>query len=172
MMRTALALTTMAMLAACGQSGDGGNGTAAAPSAGPLAAGVAMQPGQWESRLEIVNANMPQMPPGVTVPGMQPITRTICLTPEQAANPGADALAANGQQPAGCRTENFSFANGRIQGTSSCDHGAIRARSTISGQYTPTSYEMTVRTETESRGTTSTSEMRISARRIGDCPAP
>ena len=171
-MRNAFGLIVLGTLGACGQSGDG-NGTtgAAGGGTGPLAGGVMLQPGQWETTMQVEAANLPNLPPGVTPPTMQPITTNICITPEQAANPAADAMAGNAQQQAGCRTENFSFANGRIQGTSMCDRDGVRARSTISGQYTPTSYEMTMQTETEARGTSQSSTMRITARRIGDCPA-
>lgn len=176
MIRRAAILGTVAMLAACGQGGGnstaGGSGPAVGPLGGGGAAGVTLQPGQWETTMQVDAAAMPDLPPGVTPPAMPPMTTRICITPEQAANPGAEAMAGNAQQPAGCRTENFSFANGRISGTSICNTGGVEARTTISGQFTPTTYEMTMQTATETGGAQRNSTMRITARRLGDCPAP
>lgn len=175
-MRKAFGLILTGALAACGQSGDG-NGAAGTGSAGigPLGGGgtaaATIQPGQWETTLQVEAANIPNLPPGVTPPRMQPITTNMCITPEQAANPGADAMTGNAQQESGCRTENFSFANGRIQGTSVCERNGVQARTTMTGQYTPTSYEMTMQTETNAGGQQQSSTMRVTARRIGDCPA-
>jgi hypothetical protein len=170
-MRKAAALMTIAMLGGCGQSGDGGNGLAAAPGtgAGAGAATVSLQPGQWESRLEILNADMPQMPAGA--PGMPPMSARFCITPEQAANPNADVLGGGRNNPQGCTTENYTVAGGRISGTIVCAMGGSTNRTTISGQFTPTTYEMTMQSRTDAGGTATDSQTRISARRIGDCPA-
>ena len=172
-MRVAAALVTIAMVAGCGQAGDSGNGTAAAPGANPLAGGTAavtLQPGQWETTMQMEAPGMANLPPGVTPPTVRPITSNVCITPEQAANPGAEAMSGNAQGN-GCRTENFSFANGRIQGTSICERDGVQARTTMTGQYTPTSYEMTIQSQTQIEGTTQNSTMRVTARRIGECPA-
>lgn len=177
-MRKAAAFMTIAMLAGCSQGGGDGNGTAAAPggsggSGGATAAGVTMQPGQWETRIEVVNAEMPQLPPGVAVPGMQPMTARFCLTPEQAANPSADVLGGGGRgaNPAGCTTENYSVSGGRISGTSVCNMGGGTSRTTINGRFTATSYEMTMQSTSDIGGTSTNTEMRVTAQRVGDCPA-
>lgn len=173
-MRGAAAFITIALLAGCSQAGDGNNMTASAAGTGgvPASGGVAMQPGEWESTIQVSAANMPQMPPGVSMPGMQPITARFCITPEQAANPNADVLGGSrNASPAGCTTENFSFAGGRISGTTTCNMGRGTMRTAISGQFTPTTYEMTLQSSSDTGGAAANSEMRISARRIGDCPA-
>lgn len=177
-MRIALALVTIAMMAGCGQSGDGGNGAASATGAsgapatggGGSAAAVTMQPGQWESRAEVVNVGSPQLPPGATVPGVQPIVTRHCLTPQQAANPNAQTLTSN-PVSTGCTTGNLTFANGRIAGSAVCEVRGGTVQTTIEGQFTATSYEMTVKSRAEMGGTTTNSEMRVTARRLGDCPA-
>lgn len=170
-MRIAAALVTIAMVAGCGQTGDGGNGSAGAPGAsGSGASGsvaIAMQPGQWESRLEI--PNMPQMPAGA--PGMPPMSARFCITPEQAANPNADVLGGGRNNPQGCTTENYTVAGGRISGTIVCAMGGTTTRTTINGEFTPTSYEMRMQSRSEGPGGPPDSETRITARRIGDCPA-
>jgi len=175
-MRIAIGLIAVGALAACSQGGgngtaDGGNGAAGGrPAAGGASGAVALQPGQWESTIQMEAANMPELPPGVTAPAMQPITTRTCITPQQAANPSAEVMAANARQPTGCRTENYSFANGRIEGTSVCNTGGVNMRMTISGEYTPTSYEMTMQSRSEAGGVARDNTMRVSARRIGDCP--
>ena len=42
---------------------------------------------------------------------------------------------------------------------------------TISGRFTPTTYEMTVRSRREMRGEAIESSVRMTGRRIGECPA-
>src|SRR5687767_2365742 len=129
-MRGTFGLIVLGALAACGQGGDG-NGATAGSSGGanPLAGGTAsatIQPGQWETTMHMETPGIANLPPGMTPPPTQPITTNVCITPEQAANPGAEAMSGNAQQQAGCRTESFSFANGRIQGSSMCDMNGVR----------------------------------------------
>lgn len=164
-MRVAAGLITIAMLGACSQNGDGGNGTAAAPGTG-AGATVALQPGQWESRLEVVAADMP-----AGAPGMPPMSARFCITPEQAANPNADVLGGGQNMPQGCTTENYTVSGGRISGAIVCNMGGTANRTTINGQFTPTTYEMTMQSRSEAGGTTTESQTRVTARRIGDCPA-
>lgn len=175
-MKQAIVAAAMLVLAACGsQSGNeqaAGNGTEAgeAPAAGGGGASVSLQPGQWQSTVEIVRVSAPNMPPGMTPPAMPPITASYCITPEQAANPNAGMIAGNTAQ-AGCTTENYSMANGRIQGTVQCNIQGTVARTTMDGQFTPTSYDMTMVGQQTVSGITTETETRITAQRTGDCPA-
>ena len=165
----AIALLT---LAACsGQSGNeqAGNGQAGtAPAAAAAAPRPTIQPGQWDTTIEIVNVSAPNMPAGMTPPRMPARTVSACITPEQAGSPNAGVLSGNSNQP-GCTTENYSVSGGRIQGTITCDIQGARTRTTLNGQFTPTSYEMTTQSEAVVGGMTTNTETRITARRTGDC---
>ena len=163
------------MLAACGgQSGSneaGGNaaGGAEAPGGGGGAASVALQPGMWETTVEVVRMSAPNMPAGVTPPTPPPTTVSYCLTAAQAAQPNANFLTGSGEA-GGCTSENLSMANGRIQGVVSCNAQGTQMRSTMDGQFTPTSYDMTTHVQTTAAGMTMDMETRTRARRTGDCP--
>ncbi len=180
-MRLAATGIAVLMLAACGgQSGGneaggnaaGGNaaGAEAGGSSGGGAAGVALQPGMWETTVEVVRMSAPNMPAGVTPPTPPPTTVSYCLTAAQAANPNANFLTGSGEA-GGCTSENLSMSGGRIQGTVTCNAQGTQMRSTMDGQFTPTSYEMTTQVQTTGAGMTMDMETRTRARRTGDCPA-
>lgn len=175
-MRQAVMAAAMLLLAACGsQSGNeqaaaNGAQTGESPAAGGAGASVTLQPGQWQSTVEIVRVSAPNMPPGMAPPAMPPVTASYCITPEQAANPNAGMIAGSNAQT-GCTTENYSMTNGRIQGTIQCDIQGNVARTTMDGQFTPTSYEMTMVGQQTMGGVTTETETRITAQRTGDCPA-
>jgi hypothetical protein len=174
-MRYAGTAIALLLLAACGgQSGNeaGGNATgdAEAPGGGGGgAASVALQPGMWETTVEVVRMNMPNMPAGMNPPMPPPTTVNYCLTAAQAAQPNANFLTGSGEA-GGCTSENLSMANGRIQGVVTCSAQGTSMRSTMDGQFTPTSYEMTTQVETNAAGQTVEMETRTRARRTGDCP--
>jgi hypothetical protein len=71
----------------------------------------------------------------------------------------------------GCTTENYSMAGGRIQGTVQCNIQGSVSRTTMDGRFTPTDYDMNMQSEQTVSGITTQTEMRVTARRLGDCPA-
>lgn len=179
-MRYKATLVATLLLAACGgQSGneqaggnEAGNGAAAAGSGGDGggAASIALQPGQWETTVEVTRLSVSNMPQGITPPTPPPTTASYCLTAEQAARPSAGFLTGGGEA-GGCSYENFSMANGQLSGAVTCNVAGTSSRSTFSGQFTPTSYEMTTQVEATAAGMTTESETRTTARRVGECPS-
>ena len=179
-MKRLAAIVATFLLAACGgQSGNeqaGGNeagnqaGVAEAGGGGGGAASVALQPGQWETTVEVTRMNVANMPAGVTPPMPPPTTVSYCLTAEQAARPSADFLTGSGES-GGCTYQDFSMASGRISGTVTCESAGTSMRSTLNGQFTPTGYEMNTQVQTTASGMTMDMETRTTARRTGDCPA-
>ena len=184
-MRIAAALVTIAMVASCGQSGgndQGGNGQQPDNSVPPNAAelprnmasasgqgaggGMQLQPGEWETTVALRHEMMPN------APNMQPVTWRTCLTPQMAANANPDTIGGDRQEreQEDCQRD-YSYANGRIQGTVICTRPGDTTRAVTTGRFTPTSSEETVRIARRQAGTTYNSTMRISRRRIGDCPA-
>ncbi|HWT13397.1 MAG TPA: DUF3617 domain-containing protein [Allosphingosinicella sp.] len=161
-MRHVIAAVPALLLIACGGGGSGGGGGGGGDT-------VSFQPGQWETTIQVTSMNMPGMPKGMAAPTPPPTTVRNCLTAEQARQPSADFL--TGSAGSGCRSENFSMANGRISGTVQCDAQGTTMRSTMDGQYTATSYEMNMQTQTQAQGQNVDMEVRATARRIGDCPS-
>ncbi|MGQ0558382.1 MAG: DUF3617 domain-containing protein [Sphingosinicella sp.] len=164
-------IAAMAMaLAACGS--QPGNQQAAADgdaAGGGGSAAIALQAGLWEVTAEMVSMNISGMPPGVTPPMAPPTTIRNCLTPEQARAPNADFF--SGKSEGGCTGENMSFGGGRIQGTIRCETPQGTMQIAMDGSYDATSYQMTQRIEGQMAGQSVNMENRVSARRVGDCPA-
>jgi hypothetical protein len=175
-MKTQLILGAAALaLAGCGSSDkSGGNGSSVAGgsgSGGGPASGISLQPGEWEMKTEVVNISAEGLPPGIAE-GMKAqagrTTRT-CMTAEEAKGPKADMFARN--NPGNCKSEGFSWAGGRIHGTTTCTgtEGAGKAVVTMDGQYSPQRIDMTMKSETDIAGKAMKMEMRISGHRVGEC---
>lgn len=161
--------------AANGAAGNGAAGKATAADGGPAAAAAAisLRPGQWETRVEVLRLDMggmPNMPAGMNTPLPPPTTILSCLTPEQASRPNADFITGSGEQ-GGCTYQDFSMAGGRIRGTVTCNAQGTQMRTTMNGEFAPDSYRMESESRISANGNTIDTASRISARRIGDCPA-
>lgn len=164
-------------IAACGGNGDGAGGNdaaaesnAAAGGGGGGAASAAMQPGQWEITTTVASISVPNMPSGMAPPVPPPTTVRSCLTPEEASQPNANFLTGMGES-GGCTYENQSMEGGRVQSTVQCSSGGATMRTVVSGQFTPTSFEVNQRATTSAQGMNMEIESRTAGRRIGDCPA-
>jgi len=171
-MKTNLILGAAALaLAACGSSGEKGDGSGSSAAAGG-GSGTNLEPGEWEMKTEVVNVSVEGLPPGA-VEGMKAqaggTTRT-CMTPEEAKGPKADMFAKN--NPANCKSEGFSWSGGRISGKTTCTSpGAGKTVMTMDGSYGARNIDMTIKSDTDVAGQAMTMEMRMSGRRIGECPA-
>ena len=169
-------------LASCGKSDDkvaGANQSAAEVAKEMSKARI--DPGEWETTHEILDVkfvNPPEgMPPDIAKSMIGKKTSLKhCVTPKEAENPGADFLGA--QKDSKCKFANFSMEDGAIQGTMTCE-GENRGSMTtsMSGKFTPTSYDTTVEMTTSGMGKGPMQEMsmqmkaRGSGKRLGECPA-
>lgn len=107
-----------------------------------------LEPGQWESTVQIVSAEMPGAPPAVAdalkkAASAQTAKSARCLTPEEANKPAADLL--SGGQSKDCRYETFTMANGRIDAVMVCKPQAGQPgemRMTMGGAYTPARFDI------------------------------
>ncbi len=134
--------------------------------------GMKIQPGQWEATNEIVSATAPGMPAGVLDQMVgQKTTVQNCITPEQAAKPSANFLAA--QENSNCTYQGWSMERGRMTGTMTCEGGEMPGKMVMKmdGRYGSTSYDMNMRMETTGlpNNMSMTINARTSGRRIGDC---
>jgi hypothetical protein len=177
-MKRSLAALAAFALASCGSHGAGNNQQAAAGGAGSAASGgsgsMMLQPGEWETTIQVEMAGLPDMPAGVERPTMPATTVRSCLTPEEAARANAAFLSGGSQgMPAGVRCDysNVHVAGGRIQGTSSCSMSGMEITANIDGNFTPTSYEMTQQSHMVRGGMTIDSTNHITGRRVGECSA-
>lgn len=188
MKRTIAPLLALAALAGC--SGQSTNESAAAtgdvsltnaaPSevaAQTQAAGtMRFNPGQWETRVQLIDVNVPGLPAGAAEQMKKVMeattTHSSCVTPEQAANPGAEVFAGSDGQ---CRYENFTMANGRIDAKMVCagTAGSGEMRMQLKGSFDRTTFTMQneMVTNAPGGGQAMTMKARVSGRRTGECQA-
>ncbi len=168
-----LIAASLLALAACGSKSDG-NSSGGSGGGGLLGGPVQLQPGEWEVTSRLVDFKAPNMPASVTerMKAAPATTKRDCMTEEEAKGPKADSFAppSEGQN---CKQDDFVWGNGRIHGKTSCEgsNGAGKMSMTMDGTYTPTSMDITVKSENEVNHMPASMEMRISGRRIGECPA-
>ena len=131
-----------------------------------------IEPGQWEATNEIVSATAPGMPPDMLKQMVgNKTTVNNCITPEQAARPSANFLAA--QENSNCTYQDWSMDGGRMTGTMTCEGGQMPGKMVMkmNGNYGSTSYDMNM--DMQTTGLPNNMSMNIKARttgrRIGDC---
>ena len=156
---TCFASAMILALAACGSGGSGSE----------------MQPGEWEMTMEMLEVSAPSMPPAAAAQMKQqmkqaPVTTRTCVSEEEAKGPKPETL--TGKAGNNCRTEGFSWAGGKVAGKTICDSPTGgKMTMTMDGEYGPTSMTMNMKTSTEAQGIPMTMDVRVSGKRIGDCPA-
>ncbi|MCP1468983.1 hypothetical protein J3E64_000654 [Sphingobium sp. OAS761] len=154
-MRTAATIMIAAtiMLAACDNTPDATKGEIAATDAmskdevKAAVDKVKLKPGQWEGRFTVQDidlSNMPGAPAGMEEQMKRMMSHasvTYCVTPEEAANPGADMF--SGQDNKNCKFADFAATGGTVKGRVSCkgDGGSVM-NAAMSGSYAPDSYTM------------------------------
>ncbi|MEZ7273832.1 DUF3617 domain-containing protein [Sphingobium sp. 10 DY56-G10] len=107
---------------------------------------VQLKPGQWQGRFTIQDIDLSGMPgaPATMEEQMKRMmsqtSLTYCVTPEEAANPGAEMF--SGQEDKNCRFADFSATNGKVKGRVSCKAEGGTMNAAMSGSYAPDSYAM------------------------------
>ena len=136
--------------------------------------GFQVRPGKWESKVELLEIEIPGMPVEMretmknTFAQHQQRAFASCLTPEQAKRPKEDFFAGNDQ----CRYDHFKMGDGRIDAKMRCDAGEGVQVMEMAGTYSPESYTMTMTTLREGGagpGGEARMKMRVDSRRVGEC---
>ena len=166
-----IALGAVAALAACSKPTPGhDNAAAGGPAANAAAANVAtatpsaapggaaatmagaLNPGEWETAIEMKMTGLPaNVPPEAAkaMQGMKTVTRH-CLTPEKAAKPSGDLF---GKPAQGCSNQQFSLTGGHLHGQVSCKSPqGTNSTMTMDGQYGGDSFDMTMTMTGEQAG--------------------
>jgi hypothetical protein len=117
---------------------------------------MGLKPGTWKVRVEVADIQMKGMPGGQEQAIADAMKKRMgsqeimsCITPEQAAKPSADILAA--QKQANCTYANSAIAGGRIHAEMTCkpQGGAAGTMTAVmDGSYAPDRYSMTVNMDT------------------------
>lgn len=140
------------------------------------AAGPAhFSPGEWETRVEITDIDMPGVPPQVRdrMMGAMKAVRTVktCVTAEQASKPQSDVL--TGKTDGRCTYDSYDMADGRIDARMHCTapQGGSMTQ-TIAGTFTETSFALASEMRS-SGGPGGAGAMHMKAKtsgsRLGDC---
>ena len=166
-----LASATLLSLAACGQSEEKGRKQSAQEVAKEMAA-LKMEPGQWVATNEILSASAPGLPEQALKQMVgQKTTVSNCVTPEQAAKPSANFLAA--QKNSNCTYQDFSMEDGRMTGTMTCSGGQVpgEMEMKMAGEYSARSYDMNMDMNAKNMpgGMAMTIKARTSGRKVGEC---
>jgi hypothetical protein len=133
-----------------------------------------IEPGQWEATNEIVSVDAPTMPGDVLkqIVGRK-TTVSNCITPEQAAKPTANFLAA--QENNQCTYQDWSMQGGRMTGTMTCQGGQMPGKvvMTMAGAYGSTRYDldMDMKTTGLPGGMVMNIKAKTTGRRTGECTA-
>jgi hypothetical protein len=139
---------------------------------------VKLLPGEWEATQQITDVKMTGLPQGAPDPAKAMTghisTYKHCITPEQAAKPSADFLAA--QKDAKCTYSNMDFAGGAISAAMTCQMpqqpGTVM-KMAMKGTYMPDHYAIAMDVDSSgmANGVGMMMKMKSTGKRIGDCPA-
>lgn len=105
------------------------------------AAKLAMKPGRWETKVEILDIDMPGMPAGMAqqmLKSMQakPVTVTSCLTPEEAKKPSTAMF--TGNKASGCTFRKYDLAGSTLDAVMTCPGKPAGGMTmTMHGDFTP-----------------------------------
>lgn len=170
MIRPAFALAVALTLAGCGERAAAEKEMSAEEVAAQLAS-VKIDPGQWESTTQILSAKGPLPKDMLDAMVGRKEASSHCITPEQAARPSANFLAA--QQGSDCAYHDFRMQGGRLSGRMTCTGGQMPGEmvTTMSGDYGPQGYDMVMDMETAGLpgGAAMQIKARTQGRRVGGC---
>jgi Protein of unknown function (DUF3617) len=172
-------LLLLSMLGGCGQSPDTPLAVTnqSAEKVADAMSKVRLEPGEWEATQEVVDIQITGAPKGMPADAMKSAigrktTVKHCVTPEQAAKPSADFLAA--QKDSKCTYSNFAMEGGTIHGSVTCPGGqGGKMIASMLGTYASDHYDMamTMNMDGMQPGMAMAMKMKTSGKRIGECPS-
>lgn len=135
---------------------------------------IRIEPGQWTGKVELSGLKMPnldQMPPEMRA-RMQAAMQhsfTNCITPEQLADPKRGLFQTDADRS--CIYDRFSMQGGKIESEMTCQRGATKQHTRMTGTFTATSYDMVGESEVIGNGPGGGSggKVHITAARTGMC---
>ena len=184
MKHLAIILPAVAMLAACNSKPTvHAENASVADVAEATKDAVKLEPGKWETTVAILSMEGPGIPPEMATAMKQKMAAQkveSCLTPEQAEKPPQDMLGA----AKSCTYETFEMSGGKMSGTLVCKGmpGMPKSemRSSMSGKFASTSYDVTSETVMNAPATPGSAaaggkivtKTQVTGKRIGACDIP
>jgi hypothetical protein len=168
-----IVLSAALALSACG---SGKTVTATDASVSDVAkkvagAGLRFNPGRWESTMKFVKLDMEGIPPEAKEMMAKAMgkdrTFASCLTKAEAEKPEAKFF---GQADERCKYDSFSMGGGKIDAKMTCKSEQGAQTMTMTGSYTPETYQMQMAIKGQGEGGKAMSmTMAISAKHAGEC---
>jgi hypothetical protein len=154
------------------KNATGNEVAAAVKQSGVMTSDSIVEPGLWQSKVTVLEMNIPGMPPHYADKMKQSIaeqrndTSKHCITAAEVKKPKEDFFGADKS----CRYEHFTMGGGRIDIAMVCKQQGFTQNTSMSGTYTPTSYSM----DMSSNGSGGpeqgmTMKMHVDSQRIGEC---
>jgi len=179
MMKPAVCVAASVLaLAACnkGPSVDLHNASAnqvgeAVQQSGMMTSDSMVQPGLWESRVSVLEMNIPGMPPQYAARMKDEMAKQRdrsskhCIKPEDVKKPKEDFFGADKS----CRYGHFTMGGGRIDIQMVCKEENMTQTTNMSGSYTPTTYSLDMNSGGTGPQQGMTMKMHVDARRVGEC---
>jgi hypothetical protein len=172
MRNSLLAASLVLALPACSSEPEAQDTNMSAEEVAEKLKDMKIEPGQWEATNEILSATAPGVPADAlkTMVG-QKSTVSNCITPEQAAKPSANFLAA--QQSNNCTYQAWDMNNGKMTGTMTCEGAGMPGKviMTMNGDYGPKAYDLNMDMNTTGLpgGMTMNIKAKTTGRRVGEC---
>lgn len=154
------------------KNATGNEVAAAVKQSGVMTSDSMVEPGLWQSKVTVLEMNIPGMPAQYADKMKQSIaehrndTSKHCITAAEVKKPKEDFFGADKS----CRYEHFTMGGGRIDIAMACKQEGFTQSTSMSGTYTPTSYSM----DMSSNGSGGpeqgmTMKMHVDSQRIGEC---
>lgn len=166
-------LPAILLLAACSSGEEGGdvaNGATGEDVADRMRdaveAGNLMTPGEYETRVEVLEVDMPGVPEEFTGQIREAMNQPFrgCLTEADLEKPDESFFAGENSD---CTYDRFEMSGGTVNAEMRCAADGATQRMTMSGQYREDGYDMKV--EMTSDQPESRMSWNITAQRVGDC---
>jgi hypothetical protein len=177
MTRIAIPMLAALALAACNQEPSVSitNATPEEAAKQVAAAGVVstIKPGQWETKAELTEIEMPGMTPEMKAAGLKkakekPTVHSYCVDEEEAKKPGAGLF--TGEDNRSCTYRKLEMSGGKMDMTLACPGQGGTMTMSVAGTFTPET--VTAVTEMKSEGQLAMRmKANVTSRRTGDCAA-
>jgi hypothetical protein len=145
----------------------------AVTTSGVMTSDTMVEPGEWQSKVSILEMNIPGMPPQYAskmkqmMAERQQETTKHCLTKEDVKKPKEGFFAGEDKS---CRYAHFSMGGGKLDIQMVCNEEGSTRTTNMAGSFTPTSYSMDMASNaTEGAQAGMSMKMHVDAQRIGEC---
>jgi hypothetical protein len=130
-----------------------------------------ISPGLWQSKVTVLDMNIPGMPPQYAAKMKQEIaarrdeSSKHCVTPADVKKPKEDFFGADKS----CRYDHFTMGGGKIDVAMVCKQENMTQTTNMAGSYTPTTYSLDMNSSGTGPQQGMTMKMHVDAKRVGEC---